>query len=143
MTTRCYPRNRLSRGVTLVESIVALAVAATLLSGIAQLLTLVSRQHRISEQRALAALEAGNLMEEWMSRPWSELTAESAATAEPSDWLRQSLPSPQLTVKAIDEGAAGEIRRIEIQINWLSPAGRPTDPLRLVAWRHRYPEAAK
>jgi Tfp pilus assembly protein PilW len=129
------------RGAAMFEAIAAIAIAAAVLTGVVQLLVLANRQLRISQQHALAAREAGNLMEDLMSRPWTEVTPDSASSVQLSQWCRDSLPDARLRVEVAAEGDADETRRIGIQIDWRNAANQRGQPVRLTAWRHRYEEA--
>jgi len=123
------------RGATIVEATIAFAISIAVLAGVTQLVALTSNQWRASELRTTAVREAGNLMEDLMSRPWADITAEDLAAVEPSDWCRQTLPDARIRVELNSEGEDDEIKRIGILVDWRNAAGDRAEPVRLVAWR--------
>jgi hypothetical protein len=88
----------------------------------------------------LAAREAGNLMEDLMSRPWSEITPENTAAVELSESCRQYLPDAQLRVEVVSEGQTEDVRRIDVRIEWRDWSNRRGEPVRLTAWKCRWEE---
>ncbi len=122
-------------GAVLHEALMAIAVSVTVLAGVAQLLGLVAQQRHLGEQRTVAVREASNLMEDFVSRAWDEITNEKLAQTEVSEVCRRCLPDPQLRVEVTPE--ADDSRRISIQINWRAASGRTGEPVRLVGWRFR------
>lgn len=119
----------------------AMAIASVVLVSVVQLVALIARQQRTHQRRALAALEAGNLMELVMSWHWDDLTPERLTALRLPDGSREWLPGAQLRVQAATEGSGGECRRIEVQVDWRHEARRFGEPVRLVAWRYRNQEA--
>lgn len=128
------------RGATIGEATIAIGLSVVVLGGVAQLVSVTSNQQRISEQRAAAVREVGNLMEDLMSRSWTDVTPEKMAEVEPSEWCRQTLPDATLGVDVKSEGESDEVKRISIQIDWRNTVGDRGEPVRLVAWRYRYEE---
>jgi hypothetical protein len=122
-------------GAVLHEALMAIALAVAVLAGVAQLLALVAQQRRLGEQRTVAVREASNLMEDYVSRAWDEITGEKLAKADVSEVCRRCLPEAQLHVEVSPE--ADDSRRISIQISWRATAGRPGEPVRLVGWKFR------
>jgi len=137
MNAKRQPRH----GSLVHEAVMGIALTLAVMAGVAQLVTLVALQRRTTEQRSLAALEAGNVMEQWMARPWAEVTPEQAANAALSEVCRRDLPEARLQVAVEPEGDADAVRRIRVQIDWLDNARHRGEPVRLVAWRHRDEEA--
>jgi Tfp pilus assembly protein PilV len=137
------PNPRRRRGATLQEAIIAVTITIAVITGIAQLCAVAAVQRRVAEQRTLATWEAGNLMEDLVSRPWSEMTPEKLAAAELSDACRQNLPEAKARVEATPEGDGGEVVRLNVQIDWQNAAGQRVKPVRLVAWRYRDEEATR
>ena len=60
------------RGMTLLELVVAGALLGTLLVVCLQLLAATAAQRRAADQRQLAVLEVGNVMERLAARPWAD-----------------------------------------------------------------------
>jgi len=137
MNVRVTGRKR--RGTTVTEATIAVVIAAAVLTGVAQLVALASHQRRISERRAVAVREVGNLMENLMSRPWAEITTEKLADVELSDECSENLPDVRLHVEVSSED--DEAKRIGVQIDWQNAADQRGEPVRLVAWRFSEEEA--
>ncbi len=130
-------RSKRPAGFILYEAIMAVALSLTLVVGIAQLLNMVAQQRRLARQYAVAVQEAGNLMEDVVSRSWDGTTAEQLASVTLSQACEACLPDAELTVDVADEG--DDVRRIRVRIEWRCAAGR-REPVGLVGWKHRHEE---
>jgi hypothetical protein len=126
--------------VAIQESLAAIVIAGVALASVVQVLTLAAAQRRVGTQRAVAAQEAGNLMEELMSRPWEELTAERVADVALSARCLRYVPEARLRIDVTEEEQTAVPRRIDIRIDWPQPAGQAGRPVRLVAWRYPHEE---
>lgn len=134
--TLAATRRSASGGMAVVEAIVGLVISLAVLATIAHLLALAAGQRRVTEQRAVAVLEAGNLMEQIMARPWTELVTEKLGQMALSESCRQRLPDARLRVEGTAEGEPASARQIRIQIDWQDRAGQRVRPVQLVAWRY-------
>jgi Tfp pilus assembly protein PilV len=76
-------RDRLRRGIALMELVVAGAVLGTLMLVCLQLLAATAAQRRVADQRQLAAIEVGNVLERVTARRWSELTPQTTVVTSP------------------------------------------------------------
>ena len=135
------PRRRQRGGATVPEAIVGMVIAIAVLAAVAQLLALASQQRRVAAQRAVAVREAGNLMEDLMSRPWADVTAEKLATVALSESCQRSLPGSRLQVAVASDDKPTAAKRIGIRIDWQNPSGQRGEPVRLTAWRYPDQEA--
>jgi Tfp pilus assembly protein PilV len=126
-------------GFILQEVLIAILIALAAMVGVAQLLAMVAQQRRLVQQRTVAVQEAGNLMEDFASRPWAEITAEKLADVRLSDACQRCLPDATLHVEVNSEDA--DSQRISIRIDWPTAAGSRGEPVRLVGWRFRDEEA--
>jgi Tfp pilus assembly protein PilV len=126
-------------GFALPEAIMATALALAVLVGVAQLLAMVAGQRRLARQHAVAVLEAGNLMEQLMARPWPEIDPKTLAAVQLSEPCRQCLPEARLRVDVAPEDP--DTKRIRIEIDWRTASGRPVEPIRLLGWKSRGEEA--
>lgn len=124
-----------SSGILLLEALIAVVLAAAVVVTVAQMLALVAQQRRGAQQRSVAAHEAGNLLEDFASRPWTELTAEHLATIPLSAECRQCLPDAALRVEV--QAEPDDCKRIRVQIDWQAASGQRAEPVRLTAWRFR------
>jgi type II secretory pathway pseudopilin PulG len=122
-------------GFILHESLMAIAMAMALVVGIAQLITLVTQQRRLARQSSVAMREAGNLMEDLVSRNWTETTAEKLASVELSDSARRCLPDAAVKVSVVSED--DDVRRIGIEIGWARTSEHRGRPVCLVGWKFR------
>lgn len=134
-------RTEKRNGATIPEAMVAMLIVAAVLVGVAQLLAMVAGQRRNTQQRSLAVREAGNLMEDLMTRPWSELTPDSLAEFQLPEPCLQQLPDAKLQIEVHADDDTDQARRIDIRIDWAGPADRRCQPVRLVAWRYHDEEA--
>jgi Tfp pilus assembly protein PilE len=133
------------RGVTVLELSIAIILVAAVLTGIAQLLSVVSAQQRESERRSAALHEAANQMERLTILPWRELTSESVGQRELSPEAAAALPQGSLRVQVTDAAGGAEslaAKRISVEVAWRNSAGREVKPVRLVAWRFAPEETA-
>jgi hypothetical protein len=125
------------------EMVVAMAIAAVAMVCIAQLMAFSARQNQELERHAVAIREAGNMMEDLVSRPWTSLETGKPPAVDAS-YLEESLPDPQWHIEIIQEEEGTEnVKRITIEIDWVTTGNQRCRPVRLVAWRARNPEAAK
>ncbi len=115
----------------------AILIVTAVIAGACQLLQLVATQRRAAEYRALALSEASNVMEDLLSRSWSELAAKTPEIAL-SQTCRERLPSPQMRIDIAPEDSDASSRRISVEIVWQTSVSRP---VRLVAWRYQPMEA--
>jgi hypothetical protein len=122
------------RGIVLTELIVAAALLGTLLVVCLQLVAATSVQGRVAEQRRLAAIELGNVMEHLAARPWAELTPQMAAPSlSPS--VRNRLPGAELKVEVTTPSGEPEARRIVVLLRWQDRAGQLISPMAITTWR--------
>lgn len=124
-------------GVSMAEMIVTVAITMLVMVSGMQLITLASRQGTAIENHRLAALEAGNIMEQVMCLPWEEVTAESLSSLPLSETCRQALPAASLHVAVDPDGTNQDLRRITVQLDWAVNSAHRGQPVRLVAWRYR------
>ncbi len=122
------------RGFVLYEAMMALGLSMALVVGIAQLLVMVAQQRRLVRQHAVATREVGNLMEQAISRPWSDTTSEGLASTDLAGDCSVYLPEPTVSMTVVDEDM--ETRRITIEIEWESAPERARESVRLVGWRY-------
>lgn len=135
---RCTVSRR--RGSVSHEAVLAVALAITVLVGVAQMLALVSQERRAADLQNTANREAGNVMESLMSRPWNQLTPEAVADWPLSEVCRRRLPNAQLTIEIASPQDTPDAKRIQIGVHWHSPKAASNNAVNLVAWRYRTEE---
>ena len=123
------------------EMIVTLVITSVAMVSGVKIMALANRQCRMVENRRLAGLEAGNILEQVMARPWDEIVPGEASTFALSDASRQTLPDAKLRVVVEAEAADADARRITVEVDWQVTALRRREPVRLVAWRYLNKEA--
>ena len=133
------PHDKVSRrhGLTLSELVVTCAIAVAAMAGIAQLMYQATRQYRVVSRHNLVALEAANVMENLMSRPWSEIASSEPALIELSPACRQAVPDAELRLEIVPEDDQDDTRRITVQIHWATSGDERAKPIQLVAWRYK------
>jgi hypothetical protein len=137
--SRLNDRPRMSRrrtGSLLHETTTALLIVMAVVGGAYEMLHIVAKQRRFADQRTMATLEAGNLMEELASRKWSDIAA-GTPKLDLSQACRARLPEAELHLAVIAEENDSNARRITISIDWQSQDGRRCEPVQLVAWRYQ------
>ena len=140
-TSRRPSRERLPHrpaGFILKEAMRAVALAMALAAGTAQMLAALAQQQRLASQYTAAVAEAGNRMEESMSQPWDDTTAQQLAAFGLSQECRRCLPDGKLQVEVFHEDE--NTRRITIRIDWRRLSGNRSEPVRLVGWKFRHEE---
>lgn len=140
MNRFCRGRKRVRKGLTLSELVVACAIAVTALMAVVQLTFLASRQYRVIADRNVIAQEAANIMEDLMSRPWSEVAASKPPAVSLSPACREVAPDAQLELLIGPDEQLNAARRISVTIAWQARADQPLTSVHLVAWRYG-PEA--
>jgi prepilin-type N-terminal cleavage/methylation domain-containing protein len=124
-------------GFTLLEILVSCLLLAVLLTIGLQLAAAVAAQRKAAALRETALQEAANVMERLCSQRWEDLTAEAARRQWLSDEAARSLPGAAARVEiepADDEPAA---KRIGVEVRWEPASGKPSERVRLVAWKYR------
>jgi hypothetical protein len=135
-------RSRRRAAFTVAELVIALMLLGTATAVMLPLMVSAAAQRRAAEQRQLGLLEAENLLDELLARPWHEVTLEALSrTARESDPAGASrwLPGLERQVTVIDrpEDAA---RLITVQVRWRNRAGDFAAPIRVTAWKFPAPE---
>ena len=123
------------RGMTLLELAVACTLLGTLLVVCLQLLSATAAQRRAADQRQLALIEVGNVLERVALRPWSDLTAKNLAGEKPSAWLGNRLPGAELKIEAVASSTEPKAKRITVSLRWQDVAGRFLPPVAVTTWR--------
>jgi hypothetical protein len=99
----------------------------------------VGTQRKVWDRRQWAAQEAANLMERVTSRPFGDVTAESARKLGLSPQARRLLPDAELKVEIGENDQAGGAgsKRVALQLRWHNRSGEWDAPVRLVSWVYR------
>ncbi len=133
----CARRRRRHRGMSVAELVIAMAIAITAITASVQLMYLSVKQYQKAVDHYLMAVEASNIMEDLMSRPWSELTARQPPAIELSPACLQAVPDAQLTLAIQSVDGEQDVRRISVTIGCSAPSGNPARPIQLTAWRYK------
>ena len=124
---------RSSRGFTLIEVGVALAVLAVCMILVMQIgyLSLRERARRNVEQAALEC--AANVLEAARAEPWESLTPEWAAAREIPAAMREQLSDATLTVSVEPEKSQPLTKRVTVEIRVQQSEAVEVEAARLVA----------
>jgi hypothetical protein len=104
-------------------------------SVVCQVTYVAARQQAKTGRQDLLAAEAANVMEELMSRPWSEIDADEPPVVALSDSCRQEVPQAELRVTIEPDSEHPTLRRISVCIQEPLSPGLSGVPVQLVAWR--------
>ena len=128
------------RGYMLMEMIVACAILGVLLTVSLQLLAGLAAQRHAADQRQLAAIEIGNVMDRVASRRWAELTQASVARETLAESVRRQLPGAELKIEISIVPQEPEVKRILVSLRWRDRTGQPLPPVQVVTWKNRKTE---
>ena len=126
-STRC--------GATIMESAVAAALVAVLLTVLVPFLVSLRAAGRLTAQSQTAVRELGNVLERIAARP-----PDAAPSA---DWLntlpisaaaQADLPNAQLTVTTAAVPDEPAFQELTVSLKWTDDNGRPVAPLSVTTW---------
>lgn len=136
---RARPEGRRT-GFSLIELAVTGALIAVALTVTVQVVGWVALERKAVERRERALLEANNLMERIVARPYDDLTTERLGALQVSEATARFLRKPTLEVQVSPAEGAPTRKKIRLEIRWPDRSGRLEAPVRLVAWS--YPKGA-
>lgn len=127
------------RAATLAESVMALAIVATAIGFLAQAVTTTYTQHKAARLQAVAQMEAGNLLEQLLSRSWESLSSEKESWEDlAAATLAETMPRGHARVIVDFEEGELPAKRITVVIETSESPGRPRTLLaQLVAWKYQ------
>jgi Tfp pilus assembly protein PilV len=130
------------RGVMIVEVLIACGLLAVLLAASVQLLSVTAHARRASERRAIALVQASNVVERVRALPFAEITPDRLAAIELPPQVREILPDAVAKVSVEEESGDVPAKRVRVEIHWRG-AGGAEPPARLTHWVYRRPEGAR
>jgi hypothetical protein len=127
------------RGSLLAEVAMSGAMLMIAMALTVKVLGWVGVERKVWDRRQWAAQEAANLMEEITSRPFGDVTTESAKKLALSPEARRLLPEAELKIEVGENDRAGGAgsKRIALQLRWHNRSGEWDAPVRLVSWIYR------
>ncbi len=125
------------RGLTILETVVAVGLLGALLTGCLRLLAVAAAQRRAADQRQCAIDELSNVMERVAARPWAELTADAVAGGKPSPAVVGPLAGATLRIDIAAAPGDPNAKRITVTLCWPTGANRPPAEARLSTWKYR------
>jgi prepilin-type N-terminal cleavage/methylation domain-containing protein len=130
------------RGVTLMETLAALAVLGVAMLTLSQIayLSLCERQRNAAREGAVEA--AANLLEAARACSWEDLTPAWAEQQRLPEALSRRMRDGRLEIRVEPEASLPHTRRITVAIHWLLDDGKPARPVQLVALRSARTSAA-
>lgn len=117
------------------------ALLGSLLVVCLQLIGAMAAQRRAADQRQLAVVEAGNIMERLAARPWIELTSKNVGQEMEKEKLSPQaasrLPGAELKIEVSQPANEPDVRRIVVSLRWQDAAGALLPPVRIATWRYQ------
>ena len=123
-------------GYSLFEIIISLGVLAVVLVVVAQSVTLVARQRRVTQRRQLALQAAENSMERLFTLPWVELSTEKLMGEALPREFTSGLPGAALKIDVDEEAGPPSAKRLQVEVSWTDTGRMVGRPVRLTAWRY-------
>jgi type II secretory pathway pseudopilin PulG len=124
------------RGMTLLETGVALLVMTAAIMAVVELVSAVTRERRLRRQRQVALLELANEAERIALLDWEEITSERLSAWNPSEMLQAVIPTPRCQVRVSDEADQPRARRVDLSVGWQNAAGEAVRPATLTIWKY-------
>jgi hypothetical protein len=119
-------------GYTIVEMMVASALAMVVLGSIASLAAWNFRERANHFARQIAMESADNVLEAARALPWDQLTPEWAKSRQVAE--DPSLPDGKLAVTIADESGEKGLKRVVVTVSWSIAADRPRLDVELVGF---------
>jgi prepilin-type N-terminal cleavage/methylation domain-containing protein len=120
-------------GFTLMELAVAVSVFAVLLATSMKMVTLVSHQARVNEQRRIALQTMQSLSEQIGNIPWDNLPAAASNQLPLPESAVAHLPDAQLKI-AVNDETDPIAKRIVVEITWKGSGADRAGPVQLTSW---------
>lgn len=122
------------RGYLLVEVFVACTILAALFALVVQMVSTTSQERRATERRAIALEQAANLLERISEIPFEQLSVELLDDVALPDDAARLLAENEVRWTVEDQRSELPTKRVQIELVWHAPHGRPDAPVRLSAW---------
>ena len=122
---------------------VVVGFALTLVLQIAEA---TKQQQRESDRRALAQLEATNVMERASALDWSELPESGELPMELGETVKKSLPQATLKVQVSSQAATPDMpasKKLHVELGWQDHHRQPVKPIQLVKWLYPRPQRSQ
>jgi len=123
-----------SRGFTVLETVVALAMVSVALVLVAHLGYLSLSERTRSGARFAATEQVANVLEAARSMPWDQLDSNWATTRSlPAD-MANRLPGAKLVVEVQSVRTQPNLKHVTVELSWDGVAGVDSRPVRLETW---------
>ena len=132
-------RNPIQRGFTIVELAVAVAMIATLLALVAEMIVFARVARRTVQQQAAVQQTADNLLERIISLPWEAIQTDADFTESLPDAFNDSPAGLSWEVVVVEETDPVPAKRITVRVTRPARNGRAQPPVRLTAWINKPP----
>lgn len=129
-------------GFTIVEMIGALTIVGIMVSIVVPVFLIVARERHATEQRQFALQHASNLLEQPVTRPWSELEPGELNLPDASADLASLLPKLERKLVVRDVDGSIPTRQLTISIRWQDRAGQMVAPIQISTFVFRSKEDA-
>ena len=138
-SSRSHWRHSPRGGMTIVETVAALALLATAVTIFGQFHWLAARQQRSAEARAAAHQALANWMERCAQLPADGLTEDRLIQLAELEPLRERLPDVEPQATVIAEAGPLPEKRLLLSLRWPTVEGSDLETIQLVAWRFDAP----
>jgi hypothetical protein len=119
----------------LLEMFVSCALLGVLLVICLEMVAAMAAQRRTADQRQMAVIEVGNVMERLAARGFDDLTPRTVAAERLPAAVAEKLPGAELKVEVSNGSADPAAKRIVVALRWKDRAGVLLPPVRLVTWK--------
>ena len=118
----------------MVEMITGLIMLGVVLTVTVPILKSINQTRRLNEQRRIATLELGNLMEQVATWPAARLKAEELQQLKLSANAQSQLLEADLKSTATPSAEPAGVTRVELSLAWSPVDNVKLEPVRLTAW---------
>lgn len=131
---RTTSRRSKRRGFSMVEVIISGVLIGAVIATAVPMLRNISLQQRAANRQQIALAEASNILDSLTSRPWADITSESAGALSLSADANRQLPAAKLQINVASEAARPEQKKVTLSLRWENELGASAAPVRLTTW---------
>ena len=124
------------RGITLVETVVAAAMLAMLLSVCLKMTNVVATGRKANHLRQTALQETANTMEHLAVLTWDQLSSDRVEQVRLDAMAQSVLPEPAVEISIAEPPGETEAKRVSVSIGWSTSQDTAAAPIKLTAWRY-------
>ena len=133
MSSKTTPDAR--RGMTLLETMVALFIVSAVLLAILQLVSVTANQRRTLEERRIALQEVANQAERIAMLPWERTAPDEMKEWQPTDGLLDVSPQAKCAITVTAESGPPLARKIRLTVTETSAANDSIELAAITIWK--------